>query len=85
MEHARERTQQSGLAEAGHAFEQNVSAGQKANQHPVDGVLLAYDDFSNLLTNFVDPGNRDIKSGIRWHLIIVASSVVGGPERRVSL
>ena len=53
MQHARQRAQQSGLAQARNAFEQHVSAGQQADQDAVDHVLLADDDLPDFVADAV--------------------------------
>jgi hypothetical protein len=50
-----------------------MPARKKADEDAVDGILLAYDDFSNLTANLVEPGDGSMKGGIRMHSIIVAS------------
>ena len=45
MHHVRQRGNQLGFAESGHAFEQNVAAGEQAHDHAIDDVVVADDDF----------------------------------------
>ena len=53
-----------GLAEAGHAFQQHVSAGEKADHDTVDHVLLADDDLTNFTTDGIQLAYSVSESGI---------------------
>ena len=55
---ARQGAQQRGLAQARHAFEQHVAAGEQADQHAVDDVVLADDDFGDFAADGVQPVDR---------------------------
>ncbi len=56
VQHARQRAQQRGLAQAGHAFEQHVAAGEQADEHAVDDVLLPDDDLGDLTADRLQAG-----------------------------
>ena len=71
MQHAGERAQQRGLAEARHAFEQHVAAGQQTDQNAIDHVLLADDDFADFITDPVELRGSELESGIGLHRIIL--------------
>ncbi len=43
----RERLSEQRLRRAGHAFKQDVAAGQEAGEHQIDGFVLANDGFAN--------------------------------------
>ncbi len=45
---AREGAQQGGLAQARHAFQQHVAAGEQTDQDAFDDVVLADDDLGDL-------------------------------------
>ncbi len=45
---------QHGLAEAGHALEQRVRAGEHAGEHPVDDIAVAHDHLAHLLAELAD-------------------------------
>ena len=54
MQDAAQRSQQRGLAEAGHAFEQNMAAGEQADENAIDHVLLADDDLSDFVAHLIE-------------------------------
>ena len=64
MQGARESSEQGGLAEAGHALEQNMAGSQQADEHAIDYVLLSDDDLGDLLPDLIEPGNRGLDIGI---------------------
>ena len=68
MQHAGERAQQGGLAEAGNAFEQHVAAGEQTDQDAVDDVLLADDDLSDLVADLFEMAGGDLQGGICAHV-----------------
>ena len=70
--HAAERPQQGGLAEPGHAFEQNVAAGQQTDQDAVDDVLLADDDLADFLAHLIEMTGGELKCGLGTHVLILA-------------
>ena len=67
-----ECSQQSSLAEAWNAFEQDVAARQQADQNAIDHLLLADDDLSDFGANLIEPASRELKCGVAWHLFILA-------------
>lgn len=54
MEHTRQGAEQRGFAQAGYALQQHVSACEQADQDAVDDILLADDDLSNFLPDFIE-------------------------------
>ena len=48
VQRLRQRADQGGLAEAGHAFEQRVAADEEAREHAVDDLLVADDRLGDL-------------------------------------
>ena len=65
MQHAAEGAQQRGLAEAGHAFEQNVAAGEQADQDAIDDVLLADDDLADFLAHLIEMTGGELECRTR--------------------
>ena len=78
VQHARQRAQQRGLAQAGNAFEQDVSARQQADEYAIDDFLLADDDLANFGSNFVELGGGKFKGCVRLHAIYSTSGSSGG-------
>ncbi len=74
--HAAQRAQQGGLAEARHSLQQNVAAGQQADQDAVDHVLLADDDFADFLAHLIEMTGGELKCGLGTHV-----SYFNGDER----
>ena len=68
LQRARQRAQQRGLAQARNAFEQHVSAGEQADEHAFDHVVLAYDDFGDFPADGVQPVNGKLESRFRSHV-----------------
>ena len=64
VEHVAERADQQRLAEAGHAFEQRVAAGQHAGQDAAHDLVLADDDLGDLILD----GLGDADELSRWEL-----------------
>ena len=75
VQDARQRAQQRGLAQAGNAFEQHVAAGQQADQHAFDHVLLADDDFGDFAADGVQPVHRELECRFGSHALIVVHGV----------
>ena len=69
VQHARQRAQQRGLAQAGNAFEQHVAAGEQADQHAVDHVRLADDDLADLLPDEVKLSHTLLQSILVSHVL----------------
>ena len=63
----RKRPQQRGLAQAGNAFEQHVSAGQQTDEHAVDDVLLSHDDLSNFRADAGELRSGELEGGVWLH------------------
>ena len=53
MQNARQSPQQSRFAESRNALEQDVAAGQEADQDAIDHILLADDDLADLLADTI--------------------------------
>jgi hypothetical protein len=62
--------QESGFAEAGHAFEQDVTSGQKADQDTFHDVVLTYDDFRDLPADGIQPVDCGLKIGLGTHILV---------------
>ena len=77
MKHARKRAQESGLAQSGNAFQQNMAAREQAGQDAFDHVMLADDDLSDLFTNAFQLRCSKFESGIRLHQIILPHLAMG--------
>ena len=75
LQHARQRAQQRGLAQAGNAFEQNVAAREQAGENAVDHFLLADDDFPDLVANFLELACGELERGFRLHALILPEKV----------
>ena len=58
VERARQRAHQQRLAEAGHAFEQHVPAGEQRGQRLLDDVVLAHDRLVDLVAKRADDPAR---------------------------
>ena len=54
-ESRRQRLDGERLGQTGHAFEQNVAVGEQAEQEPLDQILLANDDVSDLFSQRRNP------------------------------
>ncbi len=67
LQSARESAQQRGLAQSRHAFEQHVAAGQQADQHAFDDVVLAYDDFGDFAAHGVEPVHSELECRFGFH------------------
>ena len=50
-----ERSDEEGLGEAGHAFEEDVAVGQQGDQHAFDDSFLADDGLANFVAEFLGP------------------------------
>ncbi len=72
MQDAAERAQQGGLAEAGHAFEQNMAAGEQADQDAIDHVLLADDDLADFLAHLIEMTGGELECRLGTHVLILA-------------
>ncbi len=70
-ERAREGAEQSGLAESGDAFEQDMSGGEQADENAIDHALLADDDFADFVAYFVEFRDRRIDGGFRCHSLMI--------------
>ena len=81
LQHARQSAQQGGLAQSGNAFEQDVAAGEQADENAVDHGLLADDDFPDLVTNFLELGGGELERGFRLHAIYSTSGLVRAINR----
>ena len=58
MHRVTEGSEQRRLAEAGHAFQQDVAARDQRDQHAFDHVVMADNDFADLVTDLPDlPGD----------------------------
>ena len=64
MQHTAERAKQCGLAEAGDAFEQHMTTGQKTCQHAIDHRLLTDDDLSDFVAHQIEITGGELKRGI---------------------
>jgi len=53
MEDTGEGTKEGGFAEAGDALQKDMAAGEHADEHAVDGILLSYDDLTDFLADLV--------------------------------
>ncbi len=71
MQHACQRPQQRGLAQSRHAFQQNVTAREQANQDAVHHIMLADDDFSDLLPDLIQLRGGNLEGGIGGHYPIL--------------
>lgn len=71
MQHARQRPQQSSLAQSGHALQQHMAAGQQTDDYAVNDVLLANNDFADFGANLVETGDGLWKGDGLSHMSIV--------------
>src|SRR5205807_7105775 len=71
MQDAGEGAQQRGLTEPGDAFEQDVAAGQEADQDAFDNVILSDDDFADLLTDLVELRGCGVEGIVGGHVLIL--------------
>jgi hypothetical protein len=55
MEDLSDGLDEQGLGQPGHAGQQTVPAGEERNQHLIDDVVLADDDFAELAKNATSP------------------------------
>ena len=67
MQHSRQRPQQGGLAQPGHAFQQHVAAGEQADQDSVDDFDLSDNDFRDFLAHLVKLRSRVLKVWMCGH------------------
>jgi hypothetical protein len=72
MQDAAERSKQGGFAEAGHAFEQDVAAGEEADEDAIDHLLLADDDLADFVAHLIEVAGGELESGVGPHLFILA-------------
>ena len=75
FQHARQRAQESGLAQSGNAFEQDVTSREQADEHAIHDVLLANDDLADLASNFGELGGGKFESCVRLHAIYSTSGL----------
>ena len=64
-EHVGQRADQQRLAQAGHAFEQDVAAGEQRGEQPLDDRVLADDHPLQLIERAFEPGAR-IPRSLAW-------------------
>jgi hypothetical protein len=68
-------SQQCGLAESGDAFQQDVAAGEQADEHAIHDALLADDNFANFLAHLVKVTGSLLDCGVRTHDLILAAKL----------
>ena len=66
IQRARERLHQLGLAEARHAFEQDVAARDDRREHPLDHALLADDDLPDGLAEVLKVFTKTLGFGLEF-------------------
>jgi hypothetical protein len=77
VQDAAERSEQRGFAEAGYAFEQNVAAGEEADEDAIDHLLLADDDFADLIAHLIEVAGGELEGRAGMHLFILTVRGVG--------
>ncbi len=60
------------LPRPGNAFQQHVAAGEQADQHAIDDVLLADDDLADFLAHLIEMTGGELECGLGTHDLILA-------------
>lgn len=55
MEHSGECPEQRRFPKSRYAFQEDVSAGEQANQDAIDNILLTDNDFRDFFANLIEP------------------------------
>src|SRR4029077_17979180 len=69
MQDARKRAQQGGFAESRHAFQQNVSPSEQADENDVHYFLLANNYFPDFLAHPIQLLGGELKRCVRLHAL----------------
>jgi len=56
MKYTPQSTEKRGFAQTGNAFQKHMPTSHQTDQNSVHDFVLAYDDFCDFTTNFVEPG-----------------------------
>jgi GrpB protein len=75
---ASERPQKSGFAQPRHALQQHMAARQQTDEHPVNDVLLAHDDFADFVPHSRELAGGKLKSVVRLHRVYSNAAGRGG-------
>jgi hypothetical protein len=74
----RQCAQKRSLAQAGNAFQKHVAAGEQTNQHTLNHVVLADDDFGDFTAHAVEAFDGKLQGSFGRHVVYVT-----GKARRV--